>query len=107
MKSLVEKINESLLFEAGKDDYDFTYRSQLDFGKYFKKRAKQDGYKMLLKGRYKFMDKPWAIDNIYVYDAYPEHTVNIPNVKADGSLTFDEAYNKIVEYYKTNYPDWF
>lgn len=107
MKSLLQILNEALLVEAGKDDWRLMYNNQLDFGKYFRRRAKADGYKMLLKGKYKFEDKPWGIDHISVYDGYSEHTKDIPGVLANGDLTFNAAYNAIVNYYKTEYPDWF
>lgn len=106
MKSLVEKINESIVLE-GNDNTTYTYRNQMDFVKYYKKRAKEDGYKMLLKGRLSFMDRPWAVDNEIVYDAYSDKGGVIKGVKADGSVTYDQAYNIIVDYYKKNYPDWF
>lgn len=106
MKTLVEKINESIVLE-GSDDTAYTYRNQMDFVKYYKKRAKADGYKMLLKGRLSFMDRPWAVDNEIVYDAYSDKGGAIEGVKADGSVTYNQAYNLIVDYYKKNYPEWF
>ena len=38
MKTLVEKINESIILE-GSDDTIFTYRNQMDFVKYYKKKS--------------------------------------------------------------------
>ena len=104
MKTLVEKLHESIILE-GSDDTVFTYRNQMDFVKYYKKRAKDNKYKMLLKGRLSFMDRPWAIDNEVVYDAFSDKGGLI--LKTKDNLTYNEAYNKIVDYYKTNYPEWF
>ena len=50
---------------------------------------------------------PWDIDHVHVYDSYPDHTKDIPGVLANGDMTYDAAYNAIVNYYKTEYPDWF
>jgi hypothetical protein len=103
MKSLKELLFEDMLEKMAEEQ--LVYRNQLEFKKYFVKRAKEEGYKMLTRGKLSFQKTPFEIDNIAVYDGYTEK--NIPNVSANGDLTFDAAYNAIVNYYKETQPNWF
>lgn len=108
MKSLKSSIVESIVNEAKFEklnDEVLTYRNQLDFKNYFVQRAKAEGYKKLAKGKLSFQKTPFEFDHTTAYDSYTEK--NIPNVNANGDLTFDAAYNTLVEYYKETQPNLF
>ena len=48
MKTLTDLLNESMITEASYErlnNYALEYRNQMDFQKYFKTRAKAEGYK--------------------------------------------------------------
>ena len=73
-------------------DCPLTYNTQLDFKKYFIKRSTQEGYK--------FNKNVFYFDDIDCVDT--KTTRNIPGVKANKTLNFDEAYNRLLKYFLNN-----
>lgn len=73
-------------------DCPLTYNTQLDFKKYFIKRSTQEGYK--------FNKNVFYFDNIDCVDTKTSR--DIPGVKANKTLNFDEAYNRLLKYFLNN-----
>jgi hypothetical protein len=91
---VVKTINEM----AYKYDYNrlsdcpLTYNTQLDFKKYFIKRSAQEGYE--------FNKNVFYFDYIDCVDTKTSR--DIPGVKANKTLNFDEAYNRLLKYFLNN-----
>lgn len=103
MKTLTDLLNESMITEASYErlnNYALEYRNQMDFQKYFKARAKAEGYKGLLKDKWGL---PHSFDYIYCYDTSTSQ--NIDGVVCDGTLTFNDAYTVLISYYQENRPE--
>ena len=73
-------------------DCPLTYNAQLDFKEYFIKRSKQEGYK--------FNKNIFYFDGIDCVDTKTSR--DIPGVKANKTLNFDEAYNRLLKYFLNN-----
>lgn len=73
-------------------DCPLTYNTQLDFKKYFIKRSTQEGYK--------FNKNVFYFDDIDCVDTKTSR--DIPGVKANKTLNFDEAYNRLLKYFLNN-----
>lgn len=73
-------------------DCPLTYNNQLDFKEYFIKRSKQEGYK--------FNKDIFYFDDIDCVDGKTSR--DIPGVKANKTLNFDEAYNRLLKYFLNN-----
>lgn len=103
MIDLVDFINESLAVNEGKYDnmHDelLVYDNQLVFKKYFADCAKKDGYTNLAKMKI----QPFSFDDVDCYDI--NTSSNIDGIKADGSLTFENAYKMLIDYLQ-NSKDW-
>ena len=76
----------------GLSDCPLTYNTQLDFKKYFIKRSTQEGYK--------FNKNIFYFDYIDCVDTKTSR--DIPGVKANKTLNFDEAYNRLLKYFLNN-----
>lgn len=103
MMDLVDFIKES--FEVNEGKYDnmhnemLVYSNQLVFDKYFVNCAKKDGYTKLAKMKI----QPFSFDHVDCYDIVTGS--DIDGIKADGSLTFEDAYKMLIDYLK-NSKDW-
>lgn len=73
-------------------DCPLTYNTQLDFKKYFIKRSTQEGYE--------FNKNIFYFDDIDCVDT--KTLRDIPGVKANKTLNFDEAYNRLLKYFLNN-----
>lgn len=103
MKTLTDLLNESIITEASYErlnDYALEYRNQMDFQKYFKARAKDEGLKGLLKNKWGL---PHSFDHVTCYDTNSGKNIN--GVICDGTLTFNDAYALLISYYQENRPE--
>lgn len=103
LENLVEKYGKNSVVKAINEmayEYDYnrlsdcplTYNTQLDFKKYFIKRLTQEGYK--------FNKNIFYFDDIDCVDTKTSR--DIPGVKANKTLNFDEAYNRLLKYFLNN-----
>lgn len=88
--------------KGGKDKDILNYNNQLIFKSYAMSRMEKDG---LLSDEIKRSGKfrkygLFSFDWTSGYDAYGPHQVNIPGLKLDKELTFDDAYDIVVKYFK-------
>lgn len=104
MKNIVESLQDLFITEANYDRHisdKLEYRNQMDFQKYFRHRATADGYKNLVKDK---RGLPHSFDHIYCYDI--KTSQNIDGVVCDGSLTWGDAYDRLIKHYTEKYPDY-
>lgn len=87
---------------VGKDDNILNYNNQLEFKSYAHYRMNKEGLiSNELKKDSKFRSNGlFSFDWTSGYDAYGDSQTNIPGLKLDKELTFDDAYKVVVDYFK-------
>lgn len=95
MKTITEFINEAV----DKSNYKLTYDDQMSFGRAFVKIANETFGKDELKR--KKIKVSIYFDDIDCVD--PNDDSTIPDIVCDGKMTWGEATEKLIEYFKTTY----
>lgn len=95
MKTITEFINEAV----DKSNYKLTYDDQMSFERAFVKNANETFGKDELKR--KKVNVSIYFDDIDCVD--PNNDSTIPDVKCDGKMTWGEATEKLINYFKTIY----